>query len=172
MAKKKGDPKIISPAKWQDIKQGFITQCKSHAELAEEFGVSATAISVKSSKEKWVEERSLYWLSIERELSDLVRKDMIESRKNLLKTGIYFFGKGVQHLQEELKEADKKKVKLSNKEAWEYFNKGVEIIKIFMERENDLNLRFPQAGDSEVLNFLKGEFKLIHGDTTIENNKS
>lgn len=165
MAKKKGDPRFISPAKWHDIKQGFVVQCKSHTELAKEFGVSATSISIKSSEGKWVDERSQYWLDIERELSDLAKKETVETKKNILKTGIYFFGKGVQHLQKRLEEAEKNNKGLSNKEAWDYFNKGVEIVSMFMEKDKD---RVPQiqSEESEAAKEIRRFFDKLHGVPT------
>ena len=45
-------------ADWQAIKTEYITTDTSYRKLAQKYGVNATNIAKKASKEKWVEERN------------------------------------------------------------------------------------------------------------------
>ena len=45
-------------ADWQKIKTEYITTDTSYRKLAQKYGVNATNIAKKASKEKWVEERN------------------------------------------------------------------------------------------------------------------
>lgn len=165
MAKNKGD-KNITLSKWQDIKQVYIVKCKSLRELATEFDVSEQVLFIRSSEEKWVYERSAYWANIEQELSNLIAKEMVEAKRNMLKTGLYLFGKGIQHLQKKLDEADNKKEVLSDKESWAYFNKGVEILSKFMTENKNIDLHLSQSTESEAAREMRRFFDKLHGVPT------
>jgi len=165
MASRKGI-KNITLGQWDEMKRMYVTQNKSLREIAEEYGYSHVAIENKSVEDKWVDERTKYWASVSQELGTFITKEMVEAKKNMLKTGLYLFGKGLQHLQKKLDEADKRKEGLSDKESWAYFNKGVDILSKFLVEEKSIDLHLPQSDESEAARELRKFFDKLHGIPT------
>jgi len=165
MASRKGI-KNISLEQWDEMKRLYVTQNRSLREIADEFGYSRIPLEKKSVEEKWVDERTKYWANVSQELGIFVTQEMVEAKKNMLKTGLYLFGKGLQHLQKKLDEADKRKEGLTDKESWAYFNKGVEILSKFMVEEKSIDLHLPQTDESEAARELRRFFDKLHGVQT------
>ena len=168
MTSRKG-VKNITIEKWEEMKLLYVTKNKSLREIEEQFGYSHAIISKKSAEGSWVDERTKYWANVSQELANFISQEMVEVKKNMLKTGLYLFGKGLQHLQKKLDKADKNRDGLSDKESWAYFNKGVEMLSKFMVEEKNIELHLPQSAESEAAREMRRFFDKLHGVQPVEN---